>query len=115
MFTPKASLRDSILIKGVFPEATGQFAVRKTTQTCQPTDQARNALNDLLTSQYNRAWFEPGQDLALPFLPEVEGEGSCGEGEGKAEKDSIDQESDVRGVLRFEPGRYKLLQAGQVG
>jgi hypothetical protein len=25
MFTPKASLSELILIKGVFPEATGQF------------------------------------------------------------------------------------------
>lgn len=29
MFTPKASLKEFILIKGVFPEAMGQF-------TCQP-------------------------------------------------------------------------------
>jgi len=112
MFTPKASLREFILIKGVFPEATGQF-VCKATKVNQSTDQARNALKYLIAPQFNRTWFEPGQDLALPFLPGVENERGRGEREGKAEKDSVDQEPDVRGVLWFEPGEYKPLQAVQ--
>jgi len=38
------------------------------------TDQARNALKYLIAPQFNRTWFEPGEDFALPFLPEVENE-----------------------------------------
>ena len=81
----------------------------KATRINRLTDQACNALNNLIAPKLNRTWLEFGQDFALSFLPEVENEGSCGEGEGKAEKDSIDKEPDVRGGLWFEPGRHKPL------
>jgi hypothetical protein len=112
MFTPRASLREFILIKGVFPVAMGQLCV-KATRVNQLTNQARNAVGDLIAPEFNRTWCEPGRDLASPFLPGVESKRSRGEGEGKAEKDSVDQEPDVCGVLWSEPGRYESLQTVQ--
>lgn len=84
------------------------------TRVNEPTDQARNALSDLVAPQLNRAWFGTGKDPALSFLLEVESEGSGSDGERKAKNDPIDQEPGVRGVLWLEPGRHNPLQTIQV-
>lgn len=78
------------------------------------TNQTSDSLDDLIAPQFNRTRLEPGRDLALSFLPVVKDDGGRGEREGKPEKNSIEQESEVCGVLWSKPGRYKTLQTAKI-
>ena len=78
------------------------------------TNQAGNSVNDLIAPQFNRTRFEPGYDIALPFLSVVKNEGGCSEGEREAEKDSVDQEPNICAVLWLEQRGDESLQTVQV-
>ena len=71
-------------------------------------------MNDLIAPRFNQMRFGPGHNPALPFLPVVKNEGGRGEGEGKAKKDSVDQEPEICGVLWLEQRRNEPPQTVQV-